>query len=163
MLESQIPDALLKSLNRRSVTGTPIDKKQRRGKKQVTEIAQSQSFTAALEEKAFDNFEQDVDDFLDQLDSLGQDLIEKPNRESVDNYRNAIGGFLKKVSKNYAPFEFYSRRRRDTRKYQIWQVMDLKLDELYKGIISRQLTGLMLLDKLHSIKGLIVDLKVGGK
>lgn len=41
--------------------------------------------------------------------------------------------------------------------------MDKKLEELYKGVISKQLTGLMLLDKLHSIKGLIVDLKVGGK
>ena len=47
MLESQIPDSLLKSLNRRNTAGTPIDKKQRKDKKQVSSSTESASFASA--------------------------------------------------------------------------------------------------------------------
>lgn len=95
-----------KKPEQKKYTGTPIDKKQRKDKKQVSSSTESASFASAIEEKAFDNFQQEIDDFVGQIELMGKQLMEKPNRESVDNYRNAIGSFLKQMSKNYASFDF---------------------------------------------------------
>lgn len=157
MLESLVPEQFRKNLNRK-YTPSSLGKKEKKETSQSGNV--NKPFAAALEEKAKDNFEQDIDSFLEEIEGLEKTLMESPSRESVDQYRKSISGFLKKVSKNYSAFEFYTRKRM---RCKIWKVMDQKLEDLYKGVISKQLKGLLLLDKLHEIKGLIVDLKVGGE
>ena len=126
------------------------------------EFQQENDWTADYEQVILDeeDFEEDINSFLEELALLEKKLIETPNEQNIQNYRTSIGKFLKKVSKNYSSFEFYTKKRL---RCKIWKVIDQELEELYRGVIKKNLNGLLLLNKLHEIKGLIIDLKIGDK
>jgi len=122
---------------------------------------QGKSFHSILENQVEDNFITETDSFLDSLENLEQDFLEKPNITTMGSYRKAIGDFLRKVTSNYAHMDFYRTRRGQQTTFRIWQILDTELDKTYREVLSGQVKAFMLLDKLQEIKGLIIDLKVG--
>ena len=141
-----------KAINQKSIENKNISNKQKLSK------SKTKSFSDTLEDNAKNDYFKDFDEFLQKLNNLEKSLIDNPSEMSVKKYRDSISVFLKKMSRNYQKFEFY-RRRKGT--YRIWKVIDHKLEELYKGVVTKQLKGMMLLGDLKQIKGLIVDMKVG--
>lgn len=117
------------------------------------------TFNDVIDEKAEENFNQNIDEFISNLSVLEQNLLRKPSEQSVREYKTSISLFLKKMSTNFKSFQFYTRKKHEKVMKVIYQVVDKDLNEIYKKVVSGNLQGLMLLDKLKEIKGLIIDLK----
>lgn len=159
MLGSFIPEEYRKRLKNKFY---PLSLKNENLAKTDKKISSSapQSFASALNDKGVDNFNRDIEQFLKTLESKEKSLIASPCSKTIREYREAIGNFLKKASKNYNAFPFYKNRRHNI-VIKTWQVLDTKLEKIYKDVIGKQINGVMLLDQLQSVKGLIIDLKIG--
>lgn len=157
MIDSLIPEEYKKNFQNKIKTSFLKSSLGTKNKKTISNT--SVSFHSVLEEQAEENFKDNIENFLEELTLLEKKMIDSPTIETVEAYRKKIGDFLSNVSKNFQPFEFYRARKI---KCKIFKVIDKELDQLYKNIIAGQLKGLHLLDKLKYIKGLFIDLKVGG-
>ncbi len=156
MLDSLIPDDYKNSYSSHSL---PVSFLKNKSKKKL-EKTSGKDFSNIVQGKGEGLFESDINQFLEQLESLEQELVDKPNSDTVFKYKKGISDFLTRLTKNYKHFEFYNRKKY---RCKIWTVVDKQLEDLFNGVVSTQLKGIMLLDKLQEIKGLIIDLKVGNK
>jgi uncharacterized protein YaaR (DUF327 family) len=156
MLDPMVPEEYRKGSPQSRVPSYLLN---RNKKNQKVSANQTRNFASAIEDKAEEQFKGEVDSFLKKLDVLEKALLDNPTEKTVFEYRNSIGSFLKKTSRNYGAMEFY--KRRSPNPLKLWRTLDSDLESIYKGVVSKQLKGMMLLDKLHSVKGLIIDLKIG--
>ena len=101
----------------------------------------------------------------DQLDMAGDALGENASGQNLDNYKKAVSHFIKFMQKNNFVLEEHKRfgRSRTGKKKDpaIWiQTIDKKLEQLNYDIWYNHLDKLKLLEKIHEINGLVVDLTV---
>lgn len=99
----------------------------------------------------------------DQLDSAGDALSENPSGQSLENYKKAVSQFVKYMQKNNFDLEERKRpgRTRTGKKRDplvLVQTIDKKLEQLNYDIWYNHLDKLKLLEKIHEISGLVVDL-----
>lgn len=106
----------------------------------------------------------DAVDFLkDELDMAGDDLGINATPQAFDRYKKAVGQFIKFLAKNNYTVDVHKRLGRTrTGKavkpvYQI-SVINEKLDKLAYDMWYNHLDKLKLLDKVHEITGLVIDL-----
>ena len=104
----------------------------------------------------------DAFDFLkDELDTAGDDLGLTATPKAYDRYKKAVGQFMKFLEKNNYTIDIHKRHARPGKAvkpaYQILAI-NQKLDQLAYEIWSNHLDKLKLLDKIHEINGLVIDL-----
>jgi uncharacterized protein YaaR (DUF327 family) len=156
------------------------------GKKTGLREGQAVKFSEVLEQSAADSpevlgafkditpSEEAVQELLDSVRSAGDDLRQRPVREEILRYKQAVRNFLHYVVENGYAVEVqkgipnaqkpgYTGTRRDpeakqAKVFHIVQVVDQKLDKLAAEILTGQVSQLELLAKLEEITGLLVDL-----
>lgn len=98
----------------------------------------------------------------DQLDVAGDELSRFGNGESFEKYKKAVGQFVRYIEKNNYALEEHKRpgfRRGKKREPLILiQAINQKLDHLAYDIWYNHLDKLKLLEKIHEINGLVIDL-----
>ncbi len=99
----------------------------------------------------------------DQLDMAGDALSENPSGQNLDNYKKAVSQFIKYMQKENFVLEEHKRfgRSRSGKKKDpaiLIQTIDKKLEQLNYDIWYNHLDKLKLLEKIHEINGLVVDL-----
>ena len=99
----------------------------------------------------------------DQLDIAGDALSESSTVQQFDNYKKAVRQFISFMQKNNFVLEEHKRfgRNRLGKKKDpaiLIQTIDKKLEQLNYDIWYNHLDKLKLLEKIHEINGLVVDL-----
>ena len=99
----------------------------------------------------------------DRLDEAGDALSDNPSGQNLDNYKKAVSQFIKYMQKQNFVLEEHKRagRARDGKKKDpvvLVQTIDKKLEQLNYEIWYNHLDKLKLLEKIHEINGLVVDL-----
>lgn len=99
----------------------------------------------------------------DRLDEAGDALSDNPSGQNLDNYKKAVSQFIKYMQKENFVLEEHKRagRARNGKKKDpvvLVQTIDKKLEQLNYDIWYNHLDKLKLLEKIHEINGLVVDL-----
>ena len=99
----------------------------------------------------------------DQLDIAGDALSENADGQNLDKYKKAVSQFIKFMQKENFVLEEHKRfgRSRTGKKKDpaiLIQTIDKKLEQLNYDIWYNHLDKLKLLEKIHEINGLVVDL-----
>ncbi|MBP5401633.1 MAG: DUF327 family protein [Treponema sp.] len=106
----------------------------------------------------------DAVDFLkDELDLAGDQLGINATPQAYDRYKKAVGQFVKFLEKNNYTVERYKRIGRNKRGRPLDPAVQIaaineKLEKLSYDIWYNHLDKLKLLDKIHEINGLVIDL-----
>jgi hypothetical protein len=101
----------------------------------------------------------------DRLDEAGDALSQNSTIQQYDNYKKAVSQFIKYMVKNNftveAPPRFVRVKgsvKSKKEKMELVQAIDKKLEQLNHDIWYNHLDKLKLLEKIHEINGLVVDL-----
>ena len=99
----------------------------------------------------------------DQLDMAGDALSVSATAQEFEKYKRAVSQFVKFMQKNNFVVDEHKRfgRTRDGKKRDpviLVQTIDKKLEQLNYDIWYNHLDKLKLLEKIHEINGLVVDL-----
>ena len=107
--------------------------------------------------------------FKDAIDTAGDHLLEKADTVSFAEFKNAVGQFIRYISKNnYEVFRtkrvgfvkkqgvFFSEQRPRDPLVQV-RVVDRKIEDLALMILQNHADKMTLLAKVGEIKGLVVD------
>ena len=108
----------------------------------------------------------------DRLDEAGDALSESATGQAFDNYKKAVSQFIKFVEKNNYKLEPHNKAvlgkngkivktaegKIKTKTFYLVQTIDKKLEQLNYDIWYNHLDKLKLLEKIHEINGLVVDL-----
>ncbi|MCL2094418.1 MAG: YaaR family protein [Treponema sp.] len=107
--------------------------------------------------------EEALTELMDAVHSAGSDLRDRPFAEEILAYKKAVRNFVNYVVENSYDVEKSQTRRRGNIKIHVQiQVIDRKLEELAAAILSGQSTQLIRVSKLDELRGLLVDLTIGG-
>lgn len=102
-----------------------------------------------------------VDYLKDELDTAGDNLGINATPQAFDRYKKAVGQFIKFLEKNNYTIDIHKRMPRRGKSvkpaYQIL-VIDEKLDRLANDMWFNNLDKLKLLERVHEINGLVIDL-----
>ena len=111
----------------------------------------------------------------DRVDLAGNDLSESSTQENLEKFKEAVGQFIRFIVDNnfevtskktrrpqfVSPIGFFSNYNTKPRlkdpKVQI-EVINEKLDNLTRDMLSTQMSNLKILAQVNEIKGLVVDL-----
>jgi uncharacterized protein YaaR (DUF327 family) len=104
-------------------------------------------------------FEDALQFLVDSVYSYGDDLKKNTTPDNFKKYHSALSGFMRFVVKNSYKIEIIKRgsRLRKKQPFQIVQVINSKLDELARGVLSNQRDQIGLLAKIDEINGLVID------
>lgn len=100
----------------------------------------------------------------DELAQAGDELGLNATPQAFDRYKKAVGQFVKFMEKNNYTIELHKRPQRRRRNGKpadpVVQVKAIneELDKLAYGLWYNQLDKLKLLEKVHQINGLVIDL-----
>lgn len=97
----------------------------------------------------------------DQLDVAGDELSKFGSGESFEKYKKAVGHFVRYIEKNNYFLEEHKRSPRRGKKREpliLVQAINQKLDRLAYDIWYNHLDKFKLLEKIHEINGLVIDL-----
>ncbi|MCR5612759.1 DUF327 family protein [Treponema sp.] len=102
-----------------------------------------------------------VDYLKDELDMAGDNLGINATPQAFDRYKKAVGQFMKFLEKNNYTIDIHKRmpKRGKTVKpaFQVIAINE-KLDRLAYDLWYNHLDKLKLLEKVHEINGLVIDL-----
>lgn len=98
----------------------------------------------------------------DELAAAGDNLGLNATPQAFDRYKKAVGQFIKFLEKNNYTIEIHNRPQRKKGKptmpaVQV-KIINDELDKLAYGLWYNQLDKLKLLEKVHAINGLVIDL-----
>ena len=110
----------------------------------------------------------------DRLDEAGDALSESATGQAFENYKKAVGQFVRFMQKNNFRLDTRNRAVLDrngkivknadgktkVKPLYLIETIDKKLEELNRDIWFNHLDKLRLLEKIHEINGLVVDLTV---
>jgi uncharacterized protein YaaR (DUF327 family) len=118
--------------------------------------------------------EEMAQELLDAVRGAGDDLRQRPIPDEIRKYKKAVRNFIRYVVQNGYTVEaqagipnaqkpgykgsLWDPAAKDSKMFNIVQVVDQKLDRLAAEILARQVPQLELLAKLEEITGLLVDL-----
>ena len=113
----------------------------------------------SIEDNIIESFNKEIDEIIQEINNLEKELLKNPSEENIDKYRKVIKQFLSKVNENYKSFVY---KRWKGGQVKIWQTINKQVDAIYREVISSQVKAFDILEKLSSLKGLIIDLKIEG-
>lgn len=99
-------------------------------------------------------------ELLKKLDEIGRRLLNTFSIYDLKNYKDTLRNFMKETSgKAYELKEETGWTRQGKRKsYQLIQLIDNELEELSRMVISKNKDQIKLVERLDTIRGLLVDL-----
>lgn len=104
----------------------------------------------------------DAVDFLkDELDMAGDNLGINATPQAFDRYKKAVGQFIKFLEKNNYTIDIHKRKsRRGKTVKPAFQIIAIneQLDKLARDLWYNHLDKFKLLEKVHQINGLVIDL-----
>ncbi|MGI6605804.1 MAG: YaaR family protein [Peptococcia bacterium] len=129
-------------------------------KKEKVSGARPKSFEDVLQEQRPFNFQEQLDILLQQLDEIGKRLVKNFSIQDLVEYKETLKSFLQDtVSNAFAMKEEITHSRRSRPKiYQRIETINQELEDLSKLVLEQQQDPLKILEKLDSIRGLLVDL-----
>lgn len=136
---------------------TPTGKIEKKGK--VTGV-QPKSFRDVFQEQLPFNYQEQLDFLLKQLDEIGKRLVQNFSIQDLVEYKETLKSFLKDTLQNaFAMKEetTYSRKSRP-KIYQRIEIINQEMEDLSRLVLEQQKDPLKILEKLDSIRGLLVDL-----
>lgn len=108
----------------------------------------------------------DLEEALDDIHQIGEELKDNANLGLVKKYRQAVGAFVRFVVKN--GFSLEKQRLRGFKvlklpagqqpELTVIQIVDKKLDNLARQILSNQRDQLDILKRIDEIYGILVDI-----
>jgi len=150
-----------------------VQSQKKKEKKKTIKTSKKNSFSKLLTEKqtAMDldslifteiegkPFEDALQFLVDSVYSYGDELKKNTTPANFKKYHKALSGFMQFVVKNSYKIETISRgsRLRKKQPFQIVKVINSKLDDLARGILSNQRDQIGLLAKIDEINGLVID------
>jgi uncharacterized protein YaaR (DUF327 family) len=107
-----------------------------------------------------DAWQERLELLLAQMDELGKRLLKSFSVYDLISYKNALKNFLADIHKKvYGIKEENGWTRGGRHKlYQRLELLDKELEELTKAVLDKQKDPVNLLNKLDTIRGLLVDL-----
>lgn len=122
--------------------------------------AQDKEFPDVLDKHQSIWSKADLDEVLNQLEERGSRLLESFSIYDLRNYKETLKSFLHKtVGKAYKLKEEKAWTRKGKLKiYQSLEQIDTELEELSKMVLNKQKNQLKMIERLDSIRGLLVDL-----
>lgn len=105
-----------------------------------------------------------VDEVLNEVLTQGSVLIANPTYSNVQKYREKIGRFLAFISRTCYSVEkhelsrFQAIKRRGRPELTVIKIINMKLDRLAADVLMEQRRQIDILEQVHEINGLLVDL-----
>ncbi|EYE89199.1 hypothetical protein Q428_03645 [Fervidicella metallireducens AeB] len=115
-----------------------------------------ESFSSSLDLAYREKTEEELQKMLQEIDRIGRRLISTRSAEDAREYKNKIKNYLSFIVKNI----YILKREPGVYNYGIHtriEIIDSKLDELTKELLNDQKESIELADRIHEIKGLLVD------
>jgi hypothetical protein len=101
-----------------------------------------------------------VERLLDEVHSVGQELLDDRGYSTAQRYREAIRRFLAAVVPEIADIDIHesttdilSRKR-----YYLIRTINTSVERLIEGVLSTQVRQVEILSRLEEVEGLLVDL-----
>ena len=106
--------------------------------------------------------DEELAELMDTLFKVGEDLVKDPTMNNLRSYRNSVSLFFKFVIKQSLNFDSIEGRLNpktfERKCYALVSVVDNKVDNIAKNVLSDQRKQFDLLGAVEEINGLIVDL-----
>lgn len=128
----------------------------------TTENSYKISFTEILAHKEHHKQKDNLEQALEEIDRIGDKLVENRTVEVLFEYKEMIKGFIEEVvDKGYGISERRTRSKTGrTKALKMITEIDGKLIELTNLILKREQKEINILNKVGEIKGLLVDLSL---
>jgi uncharacterized protein YaaR (DUF327 family) len=126
------------------------------GGRRVTEA----DFSFSLNRLDDEGLAERLSNLLDGITVQGKRLAEHMDIKDMRHYRSLVSDFMREVvtrSHEFTRENFLDRRGRH-RVYGIVRLVDTKLDELARKLISSERDHINILDRVDEIKGLLLDI-----
>lgn len=102
----------------------------------------------------------DIEELLDSVHRRGERLLERRTFSSVQEYREAVQAFLRRVVPDASQLETHesSHSILFRKRYTLLGEINRKVDRLVRGVLQTQAQQVEILSRLEEIEGLLVDL-----
>ena len=105
-----------------------------------------------------DQYEKDINDLRQELDTAGQMLEKEPTLPNFKRFRGLLSDIAKRVSGEAYRLEKIGGTPMNPRYYEIITVIDKEAEKLYQMIVKDQKDRMAITASVIGIKGLVVDL-----
>lgn len=121
--------------------------------------ASASSFLSVMKNASLDKFNGSMQDLLSIVRNLGEEFLNSPQENSLNNYRESIKYFLKRLKEEFLSLkdEFGCKKDGEQRVYQLVDIAGGKADSFTKEAFSNE-KALELLSNLDDIRGLVLDI-----
>lgn len=121
--------------------------------------ANSSSFLSVMKAASLDKFNGSMQDLLSIVRKLGKEFLNSPQESSLNNYRESIKYFLKRIKEEFLSLkdEFGCEHNGEQKIYQLVDNAGGQADSLTKEAFSND-KALELLSNLDDIRGLVLDI-----
>jgi len=129
-------------------------------KKEKVAGVRPKSFRDVFQEQLPSNYQEQLDFLLKQLDEIGKRLVQNFSIQDLVEYKETLKSFLQDTLQNAFMLKeetAYSRKARP-KIYQRIETINQELEDLSRLVLEQQKDPLKILEKLDSIRGLLVDL-----
>lgn len=129
-------------------------------KKEKVSGVRQKSFQDVYQEQTPFNFQEQLDFLLKQLDEIGKRLVKNFSIHDLVEYKEILRSFLQDTVRNAFELKEETTHSRKSRPkiYQRIEAINQELEDLSKLVLEQQKDPLKILEKLDSIRGLLVDL-----
>ncbi|HNV68703.1 MAG TPA: YaaR family protein [Candidatus Ozemobacteraceae bacterium] len=117
------------------------------------------AFTASLKAARRTLLEGNLSELLGKIRALGKKFLQSPSNDSLEEYRDGVGQFLERVSKELFSLKQELGLEKDGQQkaYQLVETVNRELETLTRETL-RDEQALRLLGSLDEIRGLVLDL-----
>lgn len=117
------------------------------------------AFTTSLKAARKTILEGNLGELIGKIRALGKKFLQSPSTDTLDEYRDGIGQFLERVSKELFALkqEFGMAKEGQQKVYQLVETVDRELETLTRDTL-REEQALRLLGSLDEIRGLVLDI-----
>lgn len=118
------------------------------------------SFSGELHvrEKEITDYHDELATLKSEIEKAGEELEKRPTLENFARFREIIGALTKKVSREAYRLEKIGGTPMHPSCFEIVNLLDKQLDELYRVMLTEQKDRISLTNKIIGIKGLVIDL-----
>lgn len=135
-------------------------KKKKSSSPDSVEVVHSEFLDVLEEIKVEDKYDLQLSDLIKEIDLQGKSFKKNPTLQELKKYKTLIKNFLDViVEKSYKISEKSGIRRSLKQKlFKNIEIINLKLDDISKTVISDQIDSIELASKIDEIRGLLIDL-----
>jgi uncharacterized protein YaaR (DUF327 family) len=100
----------------------------------------------------------EFDRLVEEIARQGERFAKNPNHELLKLYKSMVQDFLKYVTDHMLQIEHHTGGKRNQKIYTVTKIIDAKLQDLARSVMTGQAKNIDLLSTLDEIRGLLIDL-----